>query len=376
MGRDTPVPMPDLYRTLADNSPHGIGIWHAPTDDPGDMVLVWINKQGGTNVGEPLESYFGKTMRELEGTPVDALPELRPTLIKVAHGGPSDQGAKLVSGESLEYGGTIFRVYFQPLGDRMVAVIFEDATEEYQAVQKFKARELKARQALESQAEDLKRSNRDLEQFAYVASHDLQEPLRMVSSYCSLLEEEYGSKLDEDALTYIQYAVDGATRMKTLIEGLLEFSRVGRNSTFIWFQMDDALDDALAILDCTNGCPSIIRDTLPEVYGDKAMISRLFLNLVGNALKFKKDDESLVIRITCEESQLKWKFAVRDNGVGFDQQYADRIFQIFQRLGTLKSGTGIGLAICKKILDRHAGAIWAESAAGEGSTFFFTLGKL
>lgn len=370
--------MPDLYRTLADNSPHGIGIWHAPTDDPDDMVLVWINKQGGVNVGEPLESYFGKTMRELEGTPVDALPELRPTLIKIAHEGLGDPGAKLVSGESLEYGGTIFRVYFQALGDRMVAVIFEDATEEYQAVQKFKASELKARQALESQAEDLKRSNRDLEQFAYVASHDLQEPLRMVSSYCSLLEEEYGDKLDEEALIYIQYAVDGATRMKQLIEGLLEFSRVGRNSTFEWLSLDEALDDALAIMNGTMEAEgvTVYRDPLPEVYGDKLMLSRLFLNLIGNAIKFKKDDVLPVIHITSEETQLKWKISVKDNGVGFDDQYADRIFQIFHRLGSIKSGTGIGLSVCKKILDRHSGHIWAESAEGEGSTFFFSLGKL
>lgn len=375
MGRNTPVPLPDLYRTLAEHSPHGIGFWQAPTDDSDDMILLWVNRKGAENVGKPIESYFGKTARELKDSPIDSLPEIHATVLQVARG-ELPNGTKVITGESLEYGGGIFRVYFQALPENVCAVIFEDATDEYRAVQEFKAREGKARAALEQQAEDLTRSNRDLEQFAYVASHDLQEPLRMVSSYCSLLEEEYGDKLDEDALTYIQYAVDGATRMRQLIEGLLEFSRVGRNSTFEWIRMDDALDDALAVLDCTNGCPSIIRDPLPEVYGDKTMLMRLFLNLIGNAIKFRKEDEPLVIHITCEETQLKWKFGVKDNGIGFDQEYADRIFQIFQRLGSLKSGTGIGLAICKKILDRHAGAIWVKSSAGKGATFFFNLGKL
>lgn len=375
--RHTPVPLPDLYRTLAEDSPHGIGMWHAPTDDPDDMVFLWVNKVGGRNLGDALEGYFGKTMRELRGTPVDALPELRPTMIRVAHG-LLENGAKRIAGDSLEFGGTIFRVYFQALGDRVVAVIFEDATEEYRAVQEFKAREQKARIVLEQQADDLKRSNRDLEQFAYVASHDLQEPLRMVSSYCTLLQEEYSDNLDEEALTYIQYAVDGAERMKALIQGLLDFSRVGRDSTFAWLNLDEALDDALIVLNgaiASKGA-QIFRDPLPEVYGDKTMLTRLFLNLVGNALKFRKPGEPPVIHITCEESDLRWTISVKDNGIGFDPQYADRIFQIFQRLGTLKRGTGIGLAICKKILDRHSGSIYAESSEGEGSTFFFTLGKL
>ena len=166
--------------------------------------------------------------------------------------------------------------------------------------------------------------------------------------------------------------------MKQLIEGLLEFSRVGRNSTFEWLSLDEALDDALAIMNGTMEAEgvTVYRDPLPEVYGDKLMLSRLFLNLIGNAIKFKKDDVLPVIHITSEETQLKWKISVKDNGVGFDDQYADRIFQIFHRLGSIKSGTGIGLSVCKKILDRHSGHIWAESAEGEGSTFFFSLGKL
>lgn len=350
-------------------------MWHAPTEDPADLKFLWANRVEHKNAGEPLDPYYGKPLRELVGTYLTALPHIFPTMVRVAREGVSSGED---AGTTMDFGGVIYRVYFQALGASVVAVVLEDATDEHTAVQEFAAKELQARQELEQQAADLRRSNHDLEQFAYAASHDLQEPLRMVSSYCSLLQEEYGEVLVGDAQTYIGFAVDGAERMKLLIQGLLEFSRVGRNTTFTEVSLDDALDDAVAIL---NGSVAkrggvIERERLPIVYGDRVMLSRLFLNLIGNALKFRRDEVAPRIRITCRDTSRGWEITVADNGTGFDPVYHDRIFQIFQRLGSVKNGTGIGLAICKKIVDRHLGDIWADSEPGAGSTFYFTLRKL
>ena len=227
--------------------------------------------------------------------------------------------------------------------------------------------------------EDLKRSNAELEQFAYVASHDLQEPLRMVSSYMQLLKRRYEGKLDQDADQFIAYAVDGSERMQRLINDLLAFSRVGtRGQPFAEVAGDKALEQALTNLQVAikKGKATVTHDRLPKVLGDETQLVQLFQNLVGNAIKFHGKEKPQV-HISARARGKEWVFAVRDNGIGIDPQYAERIFIIFQRLhGRAKyEGTGIGLAICKKIVQRHGGRIWVESQPGKGSTFFFTLPK-
>lgn len=228
-----------------------------------------------------------------------------------------------------------------------------------------------------NQAEELARSNRELEQFAYVASHDLQEPLRMVSSYVSLLGRRYGGQLDERADKYIHFAVDGANRMQRLITDLLAYSRVGtRGAEMEEIAIADVVQQALANLEIAirESDAEIVYSDLPCVIGDSSQLGQLFQNIIGNALKFKTERRPRV-EIEAERTDDHWTFCVRDNGIGFDQRYADRIFGVFKRLhrNTDIPGTGIGLAICQRIIDRHGGRIWAESETGNGARFFFTL---
>jgi light-regulated signal transduction histidine kinase (bacteriophytochrome) len=225
--------------------------------------------------------------------------------------------------------------------------------------------------------EELARSNRDLEQFAYVASHDLQEPLRMVATYTQLLAERYRGKLDENADKYIHYAVDGALRMQTLVHDLLAFSRVGSKGT------DLKLTDCNAVVEAAlknlhvavqESGAQLIRSNLPSVMADSSQLTQVFQNLLGNAIKFRAA-VPLVIRIRGELVAREWIFSVADNGIGIAPEQAEIIFVIFKRLHTCTEypGSGIGLAICKKIVEQHGGRIWVESEPGQGSTFKFTI---
>jgi PAS domain S-box-containing protein len=234
----------------------------------------------------------------------------------------------------------------------------------------------RAEEKLKLTVADLARSNKDLEQFAYVASHDLQEPLRMVSSYTQLLARRYQGRLDAKADKYITYAVDGANRMQRLIEDLLAYSRVGTRAR--GFEPTDCtavLDQALANLKAAieKSEAVVTHDPLPRVVHDKLLLVQLFQNLIGNAIKFHV--EAPRIHVSAEQKGDEWVFAVCDNGIGIEAQYAERIFTIFQRLHTNEeyAGTGIGLAICKKIVERRGGRIWVESQPGRGSTFYFTV---
>lgn len=225
--------------------------------------------------------------------------------------------------------------------------------------------------------EDLKRSNTELEQFAYVASHDLQEPLRMVASFTQLLSRRYRGKLDPEADEFIDFAVDGATRMQSLINDLLSYSRVGsRGKPFRPVNCAVVFSQALANLETAveETHAVVTHDPLPVVSGDAGQLVQLFQNLMANAIKFRGPDLPQ-IHVTANHTNGDWTFAIQDNGIGIPAEHFDRIFSIFQRLHRRSdyAGTGIGLAICKKIVERHGGRIWVESKLGQGSTFYFTL---
>ncbi len=237
----------------------------------------------------------------------------------------------------------------------------------------------RAEQALRAAHDELARSNAELEQFAYVASHDLQEPLRMVASYTQLLGKRYADRLEGDAGEFMAYIVDGAARMKQLIEDLLVYSRVGTSGKeFRPVALQEVLRRTLVNLRAAieESGAEIAHDPLPEVTGDDSQLVQLLQNVVGNALKFRAQSVPR-IHISSIEKENEWEIAVRDNGIGIEPQYFERIFMVFQRLHDkgAYSGTGIGLAICKKVVDRHGGRIWVESWPGQGSTFHFTLPK-
>jgi PAS domain S-box-containing protein len=236
-----------------------------------------------------------------------------------------------------------------------------------------------AEEQIHRYAGDLERSNRDLQHFAYVASHDLQEPLRMVRGFVELLARRYEGKLGADADEYIHYAVDGATRMQNLIRGLLAYSRVGtQGKSFAQVDSGEALRHALLNLQAAidESHAAVTCDSLPELPADDVQLAQLFQNLIGNAVKFRSDTPPQV-HIGVSEKQDDWEFAVTDNGIGFDPEHANRIFQMFQRLHGQNryAGTGIGLALCKRIVERHGGKIWVDSAPEKGSTFYFTVPK-
>lgn len=236
-----------------------------------------------------------------------------------------------------------------------------------------------ARSALAEQTVELQRSNAELEQFAYVASHDLQEPLRKVASFCQLLEKRYGDKLDERGIEYITFAVDGAKRMQVLINDLLTFSRVGRlNTTHGDVSLDAALDVALDNLNTAveeSGAQITTSGPLPSVVGDPTLLTMLWQNLIGNAIKFAKDGVAPLIAIECEAADGDWSFTVSDNGIGIAEEFVDKVFVIFQRLHgrDIYGGTGIGLALCKKIVEYHGGTIWIDTSYTTGTRFRFTL---
>ena len=238
-------------------------------------------------------------------------------------------------------------------------------------------REKQLREERRQAQEELARSNRDLEQFAYVASHDLQEPLRMVATYTQLLAERYQGKLDENADKYIHYAVDGALRMQTLVQDLLAFSRVGRQGNDLQvIDCNAIVEAALKNLHTAIEASSaqVVLEQLPTVVADASQLVQVFQNLIGNAIKFRGPAPPKV-RVSARKNNHRWLFSVTDNGIGIAPEHAEIIFTIFKRLHTCAEypGSGIGLAICKKVIEQHGGQIWVESQTGQGSAFNFTL---
>jgi PAS domain S-box-containing protein len=264
------------------------------------------------------------------------------------------------------------RIFHETKRMQMVLLAIEDITERKRA-----ERELKQAEELKQAIEALELSNRDLEQFAYVASHDLQEPLRMVSSFTQLLAKRYQGKLDKDADEFIAYIVAGARRMQALINDLLTYSRVDtRGESFGPIDSEAALDQAIANLRVAieEGEAVITHDPLPPLIADNSQIVQLFQNLLGNAIKFCGKEPPRV-HVSARQENNEWVFSCRDNGIGIAPEYFDRVFVIFQRLHSREEypGTGTGLAICKRIVERHGGRIWVESELNKGSTFYFAI---
>lgn len=238
----------------------------------------------------------------------------------------------------------------------------------------------RARQDLDARSRELARSNSDLEQFAYVASHDLQEPLRKVASFCQLLQRRYQGQLDERADQYIEFATDGAKRMQVLINDLLSFSRVGRQGEAmrpvdLGELVDRATENVDRALEDTGG--TVERGELPTVLGEPALLTTVFQNLLGNSLKFHGEDPPR-LRVDAEhdpDDPGRWLIRFRDNGIGIDAEYAERIFVIFQRLHAKDAypGTGIGLAMCRKIVEHHEGTMWLDTGDTPGTTFVVAL---
>jgi PAS domain S-box-containing protein len=265
-----------------------------------------------------------------------------------------------------------------PLELSLSAWATTQGTQFYTAIARDVTERKAAERALEAKADELSRSNQELEQFAYVASHDLQEPLRMVSNYTQLLGRRYKDQLDSDANEFIDFAVDGAKRMQELIHDLLQYARVGtRGKEFKAAKAEAIVADALANLTSAieEAGAEIVVDALPALHGDASQLAQVFQNLIGNALKFRRPGSPPVVRVAAARVDRATEFSVADNGIGIEPKYFERIFQMFQRLHGRSEypGTGIGLALCKKIVERHGGRIRVASEAGRGTTFSFTI---
>ena len=283
--------------------------------------------------------------------------------------------AKVVSGGDLEH-------EVVPIGPEEVAQLVVDIEAMRRRIFSEVAAAQDAQSRLATTNAELARSNIDLEQFAYVASHDLQEPLRKVASFCELIEQRYGDQLDERGQQYITFAVDGAKRMQVLINDLLAFSRIGRTTDrFVEVPLAECLDIAkrdLAGAIEAAGAEIVTTGRLPVVSGDRTLLIGLFQNLVGNAVKFHGEDPPVVTISIGHDEEGKWLIGVADNGIGIEPRFAERIFVIFQRLHGrgVYSGTGIGLAMCRKIVEFHGGHIWLDTDYTEGTRFYFTLPPL
>jgi signal transduction histidine kinase len=271
-----------------------------------------------------------------------------------------------------------------PHGPKDVRLIATDVEDMRQRIVTELAASQAGREQLDEQTVELRRSNAELEQFAYVASHDLQEPLRKVASFCQLLEKRYADQLDERGVEYIGFAVDGAKRMQVLINDLLTFSRVGRpgNTKDVDVDLDVAMDAALDNLTTAieeSGAEITRQAPLPTVTGDPTLLTMLWQNMIGNAVKFRRDGVEPRIVLKCEpgtgEHDGQWLFSLADNGIGIDEEFVDKVFVIFQRLHgrDVYGGTGIGLALCKKIVEYHGGTIWIDTSYTAGTRFHFTL---
>ncbi len=335
----------------------------------GEGNIIYFNKAA--------ERAFGYTESDIAGKPITLLMPRRSQdacrhgLKRFLSSGKSSVIGKTVDLTAMRMDGSEFAIEmslasWKANGQMFFTSIIRDVTERKQA-----------QDALTKKAAELAFSNKELEQFAYVASHDLQEPLRMVASYTTLLAKRYKGKLDTDADEFIGFAVDGSKRMQGLIQDLLAYSRVGtRGKDLAPTDCEAVLANSLQVLQFAiqEASATVTHDKLPTVVADETQLGQLFQNLIGNALKYR-NSKAPVIHLGARRDRESWIFSVHDNGIGIDLQYAERVFVIFQRLHTREEypGTGIGLAVCKKIVERHGGRIWFDSELGKGSTFYFSI---
>jgi signal transduction histidine kinase/CHASE3 domain sensor protein len=346
-----------------------------------DARVTFANPAATTALGQPLSELLGRAITHR----FDVAVETNGDSAAIMHGEvvtpPPSLVPQTLAAGTVEYvagamlkrgdGGAVPIEYTSaPIWERGkvvgAVVTFRDVTERRAA-----------ERALAERARDLARSNAELEQFAYVASHDLQEPLRAVVSYLQLLERRYKGQLDDRADKYIGYAVDGARRMQMLINDLLTYSRAGRrDEQHIEVDLEVMLERVIRSLEVAieESGATITHDPLPTIVGDPVGLGQLLQNLVGNAVKFHSE-KSPNVHVSAERQEHAWQFGVRDNGIGIAPEYRERIFVLFQRLHGRDeyTGTGIGLAICKKIVERHGGSLWIEPTPGGGSTFLFTI---
>lgn len=350
----------EKYKALFENMTEGVAL-HAMIYDGSravDYRIIEINPAYERHTGLPQSRACGLLASELYGTGTP----------------PYFEEFARVADTRIPFS---FETYFPPLERHFhisvfspeqgyFATVFEDITERKKIMEQ-----------LESLAGDLKRSNIELEQFAYIASHDLQEPLRMISSYTQLLERRYKDKLDQDANDFIGFAVDGANRMQKMIQSFLLYSRTSRDNSplhpvdcnsvieYVRINLQMSIQESGAV---------ITSEHLPTVVGHSELLLQLFQNLIGNAIKFR-NGQVPVISVSVRKDETHWYFSVKDNGIGIDQEYFDKIFVVFQRLHSQSEypGTGIGLSLCKNIVERHKGTIWVESQPGQGTTFHFTI---
>ena len=347
--------------------------WYWSQDE--NFRFTAISRGITDNIGVLPASYIGKTRWENEviGVSEAQWAEHKATLQARQPFQDFEYGYKGIDGRTL-YVSVSGRPMFDEIGTfHGYRGVGKDITQRKQAETELRH----AHDELSRKADELARSNEELQQFAYVASHDLQEPLRMISSYVQLLERRYGTMFDADAKEFMEFVVDGATRMKRLIEDLLAYSRVGTRGREIRLTeceavLQRALVNLRAAIDASGA--TITYDPLPSVIADGSQLVQLFQNLIGNAIKFRSADAPR-IHVGALEQDDAWVVSIQDNGLGISAQHFERIFAMFQRLHGKDEypGTGIGLAICKKIVDRHGGRIWVASQPGRGCTFSFTL---
>lgn len=351
------------FQSLFNSMKEGVAIHKLVLNEKGeaiDYIILDINSAFENQTGISLEKARGANASELYG---DANPPYLDIYSKVAFTGAPCEFETYFSPLN-----RYFKISVTSLGELMFATIFLDITDLKKNEEKIKKTML-----------NLEQSNKELEQFAYIASHDLQEPLRMVSSFTQLLAKKYKGQLSEEADGYIKFAVDGATRMQILINDLLEYSRVTRKGLpFASIDTKTVLETAIKNLKrkIEDNNAVIKSYDLPVIFADEMQMVRLFQNLIDNSIKYKSD-ETPNIEITALDNVTKWQFSIKDNGIGIDPDYKEKIFEIFERLHSVSKypGTGIGLAICKKIVERHGGKIWVESNTDSGVTFNFTIIK-